>query len=193
MEENLISSKVNEATDEDFEEDEVVELVLEPGFLDEDLSDSKEDLSALEPLKEKASLELLRTLVEIPTHLISSALHNFFKDGGDLSKEEASKIISSLRKRRMYGRALQFSDLLGTFKHFELSEYDYASRIGLIAKVQGLDAAEKYLNEVPDSLRGNLLYKTLLAHCVCAIKTQKAEAVFLKMRGLGLPIMIAIK
>ncbi|XP_028782814.1 pentatricopeptide repeat-containing protein At1g80270, mitochondrial-like [Neltuma alba] len=79
-------------------------------------------------------------------------------------------------------------DLLGTFKHFELSEYDHASRIGLIAKVQGLDAAEKYLNEVPDSWRGMLLYRTLLAHCVRAINRQKTEAVFLKMREPFLPI-----
>ncbi|XP_054812425.1 pentatricopeptide repeat-containing protein At1g80270, mitochondrial-like isoform X2 [Prosopis cineraria] len=186
--EKIISGNVNEGTDEDFEEDEAVELVSEPGFLDEDLSDSEAGLSTLEPLKEKASLKLFRTLVEIPSSLISKTLDNFFKDGGGLSQEEASKIISCLRKCRMYGRALQFSELLGTFKHFEHREHDYASRIDLIAKVQGVDAAEKYMDEVPESLRGNLLYGTLLANCVRVVNRKKAEAVFGKMRRLGLPI-----
>ncbi|KAI9112879.1 hypothetical protein K1719_016196 [Acacia pycnantha] len=148
-------ANVSEGPDKDFEEREAVELASEPGFLEEDLSDSEEGLSALEPLKGKASLELLRTLVEIPTCFISSALDNFFKDGGDLSQEEASKIISCLQKRRMYGRALQFSELLGTLKHFELREHDYASRLDLIAKVQGLDTAEKYMNEVPETFGGS--------------------------------------
>ncbi|KAK4253162.1 hypothetical protein QN277_010765 [Acacia crassicarpa] len=105
--EKLISANLSEGPDKDFEGGEAVELASEPGFMEEDLSDSERGLSTPEPLKEKASLELLRTLVDIPTCFISSTLDKFFKDGGDLSQEEASKIISCLRKRGMYGRALQ--------------------------------------------------------------------------------------
>ncbi|KAF7836248.1 pentatricopeptide repeat-containing protein [Senna tora] len=178
--ENLFSANV-------FEEEEGEPLVSEsePGFLDEDMSDSEEGQSSREPLKEKASLELLRTIMENPVRLISSTLENYVKGGGDLSRREASKIIYRLRKHRMYGRALQLSRWLESNQHFELTEYDYASHIDLIAKLQGVDVAEKYMNNVPHSFRGELLFRTLLTNSVHAVNRNKAEAVFNKMRELG--------
>lgn len=83
---------------------------------------------------------------------------------------------------------LQLSDWLETAKQFELNENYYASRIDLIAKVRGVDVAEKYIDHVPESFRGEFLYRTLLANCVHAVNRKKAEAVFEKMRKLCLPI-----
>lgn len=85
---------------------------------------------------------------------------------------------------------LQLSQWLEGTKHFEFNEQDYASRLDLIAKLQGVNAAENYMNNVPHSFRGELLYRTLLANCVYFVNREKAEAVFEKMRKLGLPITV---
>lgn len=86
---------------------------------------------------------------------------------------------------------LQILEWLETTKQFEHSENDYASHLDLIAKVQGVDVAEKYMkNAVPDSFKGELLYRTLLVNCVRAGNMEKSVAVFEKMRSLCLPITI---
>lgn len=105
-----ISSQISEKhSEENNAKDTFVELgqISEPGFLDEDLSDSENNLNSQEPWKEKVSLELLGTILENPTRLISSIIDEFVKGGGDLSQVEAPKIIYCLQKRRLYGRALQ--------------------------------------------------------------------------------------
>lgn len=81
---------------------------------------------------------------------------------------------------------LQISEWLETTKQFEF----YASRLNLIAKVQGVDVAEKYTKNVPDYFRGELLYRTLLANCVRSGNMEKTEEVFGKMISLGLPTTI---
>ncbi|KAG5034938.1 hypothetical protein JHK87_009848 [Glycine soja] len=73
------------------------------------------------------------------------------------------------------------SEWLETTKQFEF----YASRLNLIAKVQGVDVAEKYTKNVPDYFRGELLYRTLLANCVRSGNMEKTEEVFGKMISLA--------
>ncbi|KAI3841856.1 hypothetical protein MKX03_008980 [Papaver bracteatum] len=94
----------------------------------------------------------------------------------------------NLRKRRMYGKALQLSKWLETNKQLIFEERDYASHLDLIAKVRGLVVAEQYIESIPKSFRGEIVYRTLLANCVSAENVNKAEAVFRKMRELDFPV-----
>ncbi|KAI4323585.1 hypothetical protein L6164_023179 [Bauhinia variegata] len=175
--------------DNDVEEEVWEEWVLEPRFLD-DSSDSEEGQSIREPLKKKDSLELFRSILDSSSHSISSIINNFIRDGKDLSHGDVSRIIYNLLNRRMYGKALKLSDWMETTKHFELNDHDYAFRLDLIAKVRQVDEAEKYMEKIPDSSRGELLYRTLLTNYVYIVNRKKAEGVFNKMRDLGLPITI---
>jgi pentatricopeptide repeat protein len=75
-------------------------------------------------------------------------------------------------------------------KQFELGEHDYASRLDLIAKISGLHKAEQYIDKIPASHRGEIAYRTLLTNCVAEANVRKAEQVFNKMQGLGLPVTI---
>lgn len=72
--------------------------------------------------------------------------------------------------------------------HIDSVERDYASHLDLIAKVSGLQKAEKYIEKIPESFRGEVIYRTLLANCVGAVNVKKAEEVFNKIRDLGFPI-----
>lgn len=83
---------------------------------------------------------------------------------------------------------MQLSEWLEANKHLEFIERDYASRLDLIAKVRGLQKAENYVEKIPKSFRGEVIYRTLLANCVVANNTKKAEEIFNKMKDLDFPI-----
>jgi pentatricopeptide repeat protein len=85
---------------------------------------------------------------------------------------------------------LQFSKWLETTKQHELTEQDYASRLDLIAKVHGIQKAEKYIEKIPKFFIGELVYRTLLINCVHIINLKKAEAVFKKIKELEFPITV---
>ncbi|CAK7336468.1 unnamed protein product [Dovyalis caffra] len=85
---------------------------------------------------------------------------------------------------------LQFSEWLGRSEQIDFTETDYACHLDCIAKVHGLWKAEKFIVEIPESLRGILVYQTLLENCVSVLNIKKAEFVFQKMRDLGLPITV---
>lgn len=70
----------------------------------------------------------------------------------------------------------------------ELTERDYASRVDLLAKLRGLEKAENYIETIPESFRGEVIYRTLLANCVSQTNVKKAEQVFNKMKGLDFPL-----
>ena len=82
----------------------------------------------------------------------------------------------------------QFSEWLEASGQLEFNENDYASRLDLIAKVQGLHKAESYIAKIPKSFQGEVMYRTLLANYVAANNVNKAEEVFNKMKDLEFPM-----
>ncbi|KAF8369859.1 hypothetical protein HHK36_032118 [Tetracentron sinense] len=82
----------------------------------------------------------------------------------------------------------KFFEWLEANKRLDFVERDYASRIDLIAKIRGPLKAEKYIEKIPESFRGEVIYRTLLANCVAAGNIKKAEEVFNKMKDLEFPI-----
>ncbi|KAB1222188.1 hypothetical protein CJ030_MR2G023451 [Morella rubra] len=70
------------------------------------------------------------------------------------ARQRVSLAMLNLRKRKMFGRALQLSEWLEANKRLEFIERDYASRLDLIAKVRGLQKAENYVEKIPKSFRG---------------------------------------
>ncbi|KAD4586390.1 hypothetical protein E3N88_23991 [Mikania micrantha] len=82
----------------------------------------------------------------------------------------------------------RLSEWLESQESIEFSERDYASRVDLIAKIRGLQKAEAYIDKIPDSFKGEIVYRTLLANCVLNNDIKKAEKVFNKMKDLNLPV-----
>ena len=83
---------------------------------------------------------------------------------------------------------MQLSEWLEAKKQLDFVERDYASRLDLISKVRGLQRAESYIEKIPKSFRGEVIYRTLLANCVADNNVKKAEVVFNKMKDLEFPM-----
>ena len=83
---------------------------------------------------------------------------------------------------------MQLSEWLESRKQLKFNEKDYSSRVDLIAKVRGLQHAENYIEKIPESFKGELIYRTLLANCVQVVHTTKAEQVFNIIKDLKFPI-----
>ncbi|KAG2268411.1 hypothetical protein Bca52824_062966 [Brassica carinata] len=129
-------------------------------------------------LGSKRSSELFKAIVSVSGLSVATALDKWVEDGKDINRTEIANAMLQLRRRRMYGRALQ---------HYELEERDYASRLDLIAKIRGLHKGELYIERIPGSFRGELVYRTLLTNYASTSNVRKAEAVFNKMKDLGFP------
>ncbi|CAN1259753.1 Pentatricopeptide repeat-containing protein At1g80270, mitochondrial, partial [Linum perenne] len=149
------------------------------------LSDTEADPTEKPLTRKRASSELFDAIMSNQSGSVEAVLNNWVEQGKDLGKSEVNPAMLNLRKRHMYGRALQLSEWLEANNKLDFVERDYASRVDLIAKVRGVEKAETYVeNDVPKSFRGEIIYRTLLANCVVASNAKKAEQVFNKMRDL---------
>ncbi|CAL1352284.1 unnamed protein product [Linum trigynum] len=175
------------------------ELVSDPDLSDDDFmeEDSRDALEMLDTeadpadkllTRKKVPSELFNAIVKDPNSPIESVLSKWVEEGKELGKQEVTAAIHSCRKRRMFGRALQLSEWLEKKDEFDFIERDYASRVDLIAKVHGLQSAENYIDKIPKSFRGEVIYRTFLANCVIASNVKKAEEVFDKMRDLDFEV-----
>ncbi|URD78473.1 DNA-binding protein [Musa troglodytarum] len=175
------------------------ELVSEGEISEEDTNITANDsLGLLDsvsdfPIKKRrrgkrAKSPLFKIIMEAPSDSFNSTLDKWVEDGNRLGRDEISFTMLNLRRYRLYTKALQFLEWLEANKCIEFLEHDYASHLDLIAKVLGLQKAEDYIEKVPESLRGEVIYRTLLANCVATNNLQKSEAVFNKIKDLGLPV-----
>ncbi|KAL8167811.1 hypothetical protein V2J09_009310 [Rumex salicifolius] len=131
-----------------------------------------------------AGSDLARAILNNPKS-VRSVLDKYVSDGNPLDTSVISHTMLALRKRLMYQQALQLSEWLEAKKAVDFNEVMYASRLDLVAKVHGLQKAEQYIKMVPESFRGELVYRTLLANCVSFDNVKKAEEVYNKMRQLN--------
>ncbi|KAL3819695.1 hypothetical protein ACJIZ3_005600 [Penstemon smallii] len=138
--------------------------------------------------KNKGISSLSKAILVNPSLPLSKVLNKWVEEGNEVTQLEFALTMIYLRRRRMYLKALQVSEWLESTKHLELEETNYASRVDLIAKVQGLFKAEEYIQQIPESLRGEIVYRTLLANYVAVSNMKKAEEVFNKMKKLRFPI-----
>ncbi|XP_011079070.1 pentatricopeptide repeat-containing protein At1g80270, mitochondrial [Sesamum indicum] len=134
--------------------------------------------------KGKAISALTKAILAAPLSSVSKALDKWVEEGNEVTQTEVSLTMLHLRKRRMFVKALQLSEWLESTKHIEFHETYYASRVDLISKVRGIFKAEEYIQKIPESCRGEIVYRTLLANCVSATNVRKSEEVFNKMKSL---------
>ncbi|KAL3533534.1 hypothetical protein ACH5RR_007055 [Cinchona calisaya] len=176
------------------------DLISEPELSEEDVDDNEVDrphdeleLSDTDIDVEKkseqrtASSELYKAILAAPGLSVHKVVDKWLEEGNELTRSEIASTTLNLRKRRMFGRALQLSEWL-ELKGHEFGVREFASRLDLIAKVRGLQKAESYMEKIPESFRGEVVYRTLLANCVAESNTKKAEKVFNKMKDLEFPV-----
>ncbi|KAG9454899.1 hypothetical protein H6P81_007803 [Aristolochia fimbriata] len=120
-----------------------------------------------------------------PNSQISAAIDKWLQEGNSVAQTDILVTMSRLRRCKMFGKALRFVEWLEASKRLDFNEQDYASRLDLVAKVQGLDQAEKYINKIPEPFQGELVYRTLLANYSANRNLKKSEDIFNRMRNLG--------
>lgn len=179
--EDLLSGP--ELSDDDEADDKLTEV--SPNELD--LSDIDQNANKVSSSKHKIP-EFYKVIMSATRESLAADLDKWEQEGHSITGADISQTMLNLRKRRLYMKALQFSEWLEAKGKLEFSERDYASRLDLIAKVRGLFKAEKYIEVIPESFRGEVIYRTLLANAVSATELKKAEAVFNKMRDLGFSV-----
>ncbi|KAF7819080.1 pentatricopeptide repeat-containing protein [Senna tora] len=161
---------------------------IEEQHNDPELSDAKIDSTEKKSRKKKAQSNLFKAITNSQSLSINSTLAKWVEEGKELSRSEISLAMINLRGLRMYGKALQLSEWVEEKQQIEFTESDYVSRLDLIAKVRGVHKAEMYVERIPNSFRGEKVYRTLLANCVSESKVIKAEETFSKMKDLELPL-----
>ncbi|CAK9149018.1 unnamed protein product [Ilex paraguariensis] len=127
---------------------------------------------------------LLRPI--FPRRSATIVLQNWVDEGRKVSISELRGLAKQLMKRRRYKHAFEILTWMEVQDMFPVSAADYAIRLQLIIEVQGLKEAEKYFANIPNTAAQKASCLPLL-HCYVKERaTEKAEALMLKMNGLGL-------
>ncbi|KAJ8527548.1 hypothetical protein K7X08_014999 [Anisodus acutangulus] len=179
------ANKVDESVSEQDLSEEDRENVEAPQELE--LSDTETEVSKRKSSRERVSSALFNAIVAAPALSVSKIMDKWL-EGNDVTRAEVAAAMLNLRKRRMFGRALQLSEWLESKKQLTFTDRDYASRVDLIAKVRGLKKAEDYVGMIPKSFRSEVIYRTLLANCVAEVDPKKSEQIFNKMKDLEFPL-----
>ncbi|KAG2309849.1 hypothetical protein Bca52824_029597 [Brassica carinata] len=181
---------VSEDVAEGVEDDSVFdsELGCDVDACDDGLEMEVEHSNKGKAKKTRARCELYDSIVAYKS--VKHVLEQWVKEGKDLSQAEVSVAVHNLRKRRSYAMCLQLWEWLRANTQFEFTEANYASQLDLVAKVHSLQKAETFLNDIPESFRGEVVYRTLLANCVLKLHVKRAEDLFNKMRELKFPTSV---
>ncbi|CAA3029072.1 pentatricopeptide repeat-containing At1g80270, mitochondrial-like [Olea europaea subsp. europaea] len=150
--------------------------------------DNETDVAEKLSSRKMGTSALARAILDAPASSLGKFLDKWVAEGNEATRLEVLSAMLTLRKRRLYGKALQLSEWLESKKLLDFGERDYASRLDLIAKVRGIYKAESYIPHIPESFRSELLYRTLLANCVSVSNVKKSEEVFNKMKDLEFPV-----
>ncbi|KAJ0974350.1 hypothetical protein J5N97_016315 [Dioscorea zingiberensis] len=123
-------------------------------------------------------------LVSDPKVSVVPVLEKWVEEGKALSKANLQYMVKQMRSFRRYAHALQISLWMSDRRYLPLSPGDYADRLDLICKLQGLEHAENYFNNISVQMKAYQTYGALL-NCYAEEKNvEKAEAIFQKMKEL---------
>ncbi|XP_019096359.1 PREDICTED: putative pentatricopeptide repeat-containing protein At1g28020 [Camelina sativa] len=119
---------------------------------------------------------------------ITPFLNELGKKGNQVSPSDLRDLIKNLHDSNQLSKALEASSWMCEKKAFNLFSEDYATRLQLTRKVLGLEEAERFFeSSIPENMKDYSVYATLLTlHTRSEMNLVKAEAVFEKMRELGL-------
>lgn len=116
---------------------------------------------------------------------IPQALQKWVDEGREVDVDNVRIIIRSFRSYNRYSCALLVSEWINSIQRSQLKSGDAAVHLDLVAKVHGLEQAEKYFESLPDNLRVIKTHGALLNSYVKFKSLGKAEEIMQKMRQLG--------
>ncbi|KAI4319634.1 hypothetical protein MLD38_033212 [Melastoma candidum] len=148
---------------------------------DLDLPEHEADSTAKKKSKKSVS-NLFKAISAAQGSSIQHVMEKWIEEGKELDEKEIAMAMLNLRQRKMYVKALQLSEWWEKSRELDFTERHYASRVDLIAKVRGPQKAEGYISQIPESFRGEVVYRSLLANYVAVSNVKKAEDTFNRMK-----------
>lgn len=125
--------------------------------------------------------------LRLPKRSASNIIERWVGEGNQVSISELRDISKELRKSRRFKHALEISEWMIAHEESELSDSDYATRIDLMTKVFGIDAAERYFEGLPLSAKTSETYTALLHSYAGSKLTDKAENLYERIKESNLP------
>lgn len=113
------------------------------------------------------------------------AIRKWKEEGHPVRKYELNRIVRELRRHKRYKHALEVCEWMRVQDDIQLLHGDYAVHLDLIAKVRGMNSAEKFFEDLPDKLKSQTTCTALLHNYVQHKNTAKAEALMEKMSECG--------
>lgn len=111
-------------------------------------------------------------------------IKDWVHEGHKLKKANVEKAIEKLRKYARYKHALEVSEWMDGSGGLRLALRDLSIRLDLIARVRGIDDAEKYFLDLPERAKNHKSYGALLNCYVREQLVEKAEGLLEKMKEL---------
>ncbi|XP_019090518.1 PREDICTED: pentatricopeptide repeat-containing protein At5g09450, mitochondrial isoform X3 [Camelina sativa] len=102
--------------------------------------------------EEKDDLRSRIFRLRLPKRSATTVLEKWVGEGNQITVNELRDISKELRRTRRYKHALEVTEWMVHHEEIKISYADYASRIDLISKVFGIDAAERYFEERAEAL-----------------------------------------
>ncbi|KAL3827929.1 hypothetical protein ACJIZ3_016731 [Penstemon smallii] len=109
------------------------------------------------------------------------AIRKWKEEGHVVRKYELNRIVRELRKMKRYKHALEICEWMRAQQDINLVPGDYAVHLDLIAKIRGLNSAEKFFLDLPEKMRDSATCSALLHTYVQYKESDKAEALMKKM------------
>ncbi|CAK9177596.1 unnamed protein product [Ilex paraguariensis] len=141
--------------------------------------------SPIEPSRTEDTLFRRLLPASDPKVSVVPILDRWLVEGKPIEQEELQKIIKQLRNFRRFKDALEISKWMSDIEYLDISAGDVAVQLDLISKVHGLEQAEVYFDNIPNTLRVFQVYGALLNSYAEAKSLEKAEIIMQKMRELG--------
>ncbi|KAG7630837.1 Pentatricopeptide repeat [Arabidopsis suecica] len=146
-------------------------------------------------LSSPARNQTLQSRIEAASHQkaeITTVLEQWLQlqqqQGKQLNPSLLRGIVEKLRSSNRPRQALEVSDWMVEQKIYNLPE-DFSARFHLTEKVLNLEEAEKFFESIPENMRFESMYNSLLrsyARQSGEKALKKAESIFKKMKKLGL-------
>ncbi|KAJ7942532.1 Pentatricopeptide repeat [Quillaja saponaria] len=112
-------------------------------------------------------------------------INKWKEEGHTVRKYELNRIVRELRKLKRHKHALEICEWMTLQQDIKLLPGDYAVHLDLIAKVRGLNSAEKFFEDLPDQMTVEPTCSALLHVYVQNNMAEKAEALMVKMSECG--------
>ncbi|XP_071924231.1 pentatricopeptide repeat-containing protein At4g02820, mitochondrial-like [Coffea arabica] len=113
------------------------------------------------------------------------AIRKWKEEGHVVQKYELNRIVRELRKLKRYKHALEVCEWMRIQENIKLLSGDYAVHLDLIAKVRGMNSAEKFFEDLPDKMKDHTTCSSLLHTYAQHKESAKAEALIEEMSECG--------